>query len=276
MKKRLKQAAAYCYLAVLALFILLPICFMVAASFQTNEEIFSIPFHWFTQNPQTTNYSDALQDAKVLVYFKNSLAVAAVATTANVVVSAAGGYGMVRCSRRQRRWLEIVLVILLMLPTQALIFPLFLMMSSAGLADSLWALILPGIASPFSVFFMRQYFSTFPSDMLEAARMDGASELQIFLRLVLPCAVPALSALAIFNFLFNWNNFLWPLIILKSEANFTIPIGITKLYGDYRVPYGTLMAAATLVSLPVLLVYFIFQEPLMKGAMLQINEVNEE
>lgn len=274
--KKLKQVAAYCFLALLALFVLLPICFMVAASVQTNEAIFSIPFRWLPRELQLENYKDALQDAKVLVYFKNSLVVASIATAANLVVSAAGGYGMVRCAKRQRRWLEAVLVVLLMLPTQALIFPLFLMMSSAGLADTLLALILPGVASPFSVFFMKQYFSTFPTDMLEAARMDGASELQMFLRLVLPCALPALSALAIFQFLFNWNNFLWPLIILKSDANFTIPIGITKLYGDYRVPYGTLMAAATLVSLPVLFLYLLFQEPLMKGAMLQINEPVEE
>lgn len=272
MNRKIRTICAYLFLIAVALFVLLPIVYMLDASLKTNEEIFRIPFTWRIGSLQFDNYRSALSEFPVFVYLKNSAIVASVATAANVLVSSVAGYGMAKLVAKRSGFMDMVLLVLLMLPAQALIFPLFMMMASMNLADTLKALIIPGITSPFSVFFMKQYFLTFPDEMLEAARVEGAEESVIFWKIVLPYARPALSALAIFNFLFNWNNFLWPLIILKSKSNFTIPIGIAQMSGEYQTPYGTLMAAATLVSLPVLLIYFVLQKKLIRGATLKVNK----
>jgi len=272
MNRKIRTICAYLFLIAVALFVLLPIVYMLDASLKTNEEIFRIPFTWRIGSLQFDNYRSALSESPVFVYLKNSAIVASVATAANVLVSSVAGYGMAKLVAKRSGFMNMVLLVLLMLPAQALIFPLFMMMASMNLADTLKALIIPGITSPFSVFFMKQYFLTFPDEMLEAARVEGAEESVIFWKIVLPYARPALSALAVFNFLFNWNNFLWPLIILKSKSNFTIPIGIAQMSGEYQTPYGTLMAAATLVSLPVLLIYFVLQKKLIRGATLKVNK----
>jgi ABC-type glycerol-3-phosphate transport system permease component len=144
-----------------------------------------------------------------------------------------------------------------------------MLISKVGLTDNLWAIILPYMTSPFAIFLMRQYFISIPDETIEAARIDGASEWQIYCRIALPQAKPALGAQGIFSFMFHWNNFTWPLIALTNHTNFTLPLGIAMMPGEYQTPYTELMAAATMVSIPILIVYFMLQNYFISGMVIK-------
>ena len=133
------------------------------------------------------------------------------------------------------------------------------------LIDTLWAAILPGMAGPFGIFFMRQYMLTIPTELEEAARIDGCSELQIFFRIILPLSTPALGVLAIFLFISNWNSFLWPLLVLNSADTFTLTVGLATLQDKHALDYGLLMAGAVVASLPMFAVFLLFQQMFIKG-----------
>lgn len=272
MKKKKNIIISYLFLTVISMFVLFPLIYMFDASLKTNEEIFTQSFQWITSNMSWNNYKNTLDNTNILTYLRNSVTVAVTATLLNVIVSMAAGYGIVKVWRCKWCGLRYIIILLLMIPTQALIFPLFMLAARTNISDTLYALIIPGIVSPFSVFFMIQYFTSFPEDILDAAHLDGAGEWYIFLHIVFPYAQSAVIALAIFNFVFNWNNFLWPFIILKNPEFYTVPIGITQIAKTERIPYGTIMAAAMMVSIPVIIVYFILQDKIIKGVMLRYNE----
>lgn len=272
MKKKGTIIIAYLFLIMISLFILFPLVYMCDVSFKTNEEIFTQTFQWITPNMTWNNYKDALDNTRILIYLRNSIFVAAITTLLNIIISTAAGYGIVKVWRCKWNILRYTIILLLMIPTQALIFPLFMLAAKTHLSNTLYALIIPGMASPFSVFFMMQYFTSVPEDILDAAHIDGAGELYIFLHIIIPYAQSAIVALAIFDFIFNWNNFLWPFIILKNPVLYTIPIGITQIAATERIPYGSIMAAAMTVSIPVMIIYFILQDKIIKGVTLRYNE----
>ncbi len=246
-------------LILVSLFMMMPILVMVATSLKYEDAVFITPFQWIPHHICWDNYPHVIQKYPFAVYFKNSLIVSLTATILNLFLSSLAGYSLARFHYRGRDLIFSIIIVMLLLPHQAIVVPLFMVMSSIGLTDSLWTVILPCVTSPFAIFFMRQYFLSIPGSIMEAARVDGASEWQIYLKIVLPQAKPALAALGIFSFMFNWNNFLWPLIALKSESEFTIPLGISMMHGEYSTPYNELMAAAVIASVPVLLAYFILQ-----------------
>lgn len=259
MKNPRSMLLIYLILIIVSLFMLMPLLAMISTSLKYEGAVFATPFQWIPVQVNWDNYIGILQKYPFMTYLKNSLFAAVIATTSNLFLSSLAGYSLAKFHYKGKNIVFAFIIILLLLPGQAIIVPLFMLMSSLSLIDSLGAIIFPYLTSPFAIFLMRQYFLSIPDSIIEAARVDGASELQIYFRIILPQAKPVFAALGIFSFMFNWNNFLWPLIVLNSDMNFTIPLGIAMMEGEYSTPYAELMAAATMASLPVLLVYFILQ-----------------
>jgi multiple sugar transport system permease protein len=201
-------------------------------------------------------------------FLVNSLIVAAVSTVLSVTTSAMGAYAFARLRFRGRDALFVLYLATLMVPLQVTIVPLFIEMRYLGLVNTYPALILPGIASAFGTFLLRQAFMTLPREYEEAAFIDGASHLTVFRRVVLPLARPAVATFAIFAFMASWNSFLWPLVITSDLELMTLPVGLSNLHGQYDTAWNLVMAGATLSVIPILIVYVIAQRHVIRGVAL--------
>lgn len=250
----------YVLLIFFCLIILVPIYFMFITSVKTSQEIFAIPIKWLPEQFLWKNYIAIFQKHPFARYFLNSVFVAGVTAGANLFFSSMAGYGLAKFKFKGRNLILSFVLVTLLLPRQGIVVPLYLIMQSIKLVDNLWAVILPFATTSFGVFLMRQYLVSIPDSLLESPRIDGAGEFRIYWNIVVPLIVPAFAALGIFSFTFNWNNFLWPLIILKSQLNYTMPLGIAMMQGAYETAYNELLAAAMFSSVPILIVYFILQK----------------
>ncbi len=211
------------------------------------------------------NYARILEGAPIVRWTLNSFAICAAVTLAQLLFDSMAGYAFARKEFPGRRTLFWLVVGTMMVPVHILIVPLYIMMVRMNLVDTLWAAILPGLAGPFGIFFMRQYMSTIPSTLEEAARIDGCGEMQIFFRIILPISAPAMGVLAIFLFISNWNSFLWPLLVLNSADTFTLTVGLATLQDKHALDYGLLMAGAAVASLPRFGVFLLFQRMFIRG-----------
>jgi multiple sugar transport system permease protein len=211
------------------------------------------------------NYSRLFGNAPILRWVLNSFLICVAITCGQLLFDSMAGYAFARKEFPGRRLLFWSVIATMMVPVHILIVPLYIMMVRLHLVDTLWAAIVPALAGPFGIFFMRQYMLTIPSALEEAARIDGCTELQIFFRIILPLCTPALGVLAIFLFISNWNSFLWPLLVLNSAETFTLTVGLATLQDKHALDYGVLMAGAVVASLPMFLVFLLFQQMFIKG-----------
>jgi len=196
----------------------------------------------------------------------NSFYIALVVSIGSTFLSAMAGYSYAKMRFPGRQVIFWILLATLMVPYQAIVIPLFVVVNNMlRLADSHWAIILPQLAAPAGVFFCRQYMKTLPSDLEDAARIDGCSEFGIFCRVILPVSRPVLAATAIFTFLWSWESFFWPLVILRSEKRFVLQVGLAYLQDNSLLSPGYLMAGALAASIPVVLFFIVFQRQLTKG-----------
>lgn len=243
-----------------------PFVWMVLGSLKTEGELRRIPPTWWPGEFTLDNYTQLFSRLDFSTYFLNSTVVAVAVTTGNLLFCSAVGYALAKLEFRGRRALFTLVMTTLMVPGVVTFVPLFILVANAGLVDSLPGMILPYLVSPFGVFLMRQYILGLPSDLLEAGRVDGAGELRIFARIILPLCGPALATLGILTFLGSWNNFLWPLVVAQNESTYTLPVALA-LYasGQNSTQYGLLLAGATVVVLPVLIVFLIFQRRFIEG-----------
>ena len=249
----------------LALVTLIPFAVVVSWSFKTQGEIFTIPISLVPRAPTFDNYVKLFTDSGFNKFFPNSIFVAIGYTSLGVLWCAMGGWALAHYRSRLNGSLMVLLIVVTALPFQVLIISVFLLVVRLGLNNSLWALIIPFSASPYGIVFMRQYMLSLPTEVFEAARIDGAGELRIFRSLVVPMSKPGLAALAIFLFLDSWNDFLWPLIAIQKTANFTVPIGMNTLIGLFKIEYGQLMAASVLTLIPVTVVLLLMQRQFLAG-----------
>jgi len=211
------------------------------------------------------NFRRLFRQAPILTWIRNS-AVTSVAITAwHVLFDTAAGYAFAKRQFPGRNFLFWLLIASMMIPEQVTLVPVFMMLDRFGLIDKLQAVILPGMAATFGVFLMRQYIQTLPSELEEAARIDGCSELGIFTRIILPLCKPALGVLAIFTFVANWNQFMWPLIVLNSRHRFTLQVGLQTLQSEFLTDYGLLMAGASISALPTIVLFLFFQRYFISG-----------
>ena len=195
----------------------------------------------------------------------NSAVIAVAVTGFHVLFDSMAGYGFARKRFPGRDLIFWLLLSTLMIPSQVTLIPNFLLISRLGLADSHLGVILPGFADVFGIFLMRQYLRTMPRELEEAARIDGAGEWEVFRRIVLPLAKPAVATLAIFMFMRSWNNFIWPLIVLRTGSRYTLPVGVATLQGEFATDVGLIMAGAAVAAVPMIVFFLLFQRYFLQG-----------
>ncbi|WP_433245446.1 carbohydrate ABC transporter permease [Actinomadura nitritigenes] len=261
----LGRAAAVLALTAGALVSALPFYWMVVASTRDNAELFASPPP-FLPGGRLLHNLVALQHSigfgRVML---NSVGVSVVYTVLSSLISAMCGYGLAKYRFRGRGLLLGLVLATMMIPFQVLLVPLFQMMASLGWVDTYQAVILPFLANSFGIFLMRQAFLGFPDELIESGRMDGAGDLRIFYRIVLPVVRPQLGALVIFSFMTQWNAFLWPLLMLNTEDKYTAPVALYTLIGQSHVDYAGLILGSFLATLPVMLLFFLFQKQFVSG-----------
>ncbi len=243
-----------------------PFVWMVLGSLKPEGELRQAPPTWWPQDASFDNYTELFSRLDFGGYFTNSVIVAVVVTAGNLIFCSMLGYALAMLEFPGKRGLFIVVMATLMIPGVVTFVPLFVLVANAGLVDTLPGLFLPFLAAPFGVFLMRQFILGLPKDLVDAGRVDGASEIGIFGRIILPLCGPALATLGILTFLGSWNNFLWPLVVAQTEDSYTLPVALA-LYstGQNSTQYGLLLAGATVVVLPVLLVFLVFQRRFIEG-----------
>ena len=248
-----------------AVFLLLPYFWMVSSSLKTQDEIFRLPIEWVPPAPQWANYPTALGRFPFGIYFFNSAVVALVVMACNVFFGSLAAYGLAKFRFPLREVCFRAILSTLMLPLEILLVPTFLVVRQLGLLDSYGGLILPLAVDAFGIFLMRQYFLDLPDSLLEAARLDGCSEFGIYWRIVLPNSRPALAALAVLSFRENWDQFLWPLVIVSREALKTFPLGLALFEGSFNASYHEMMAAAVVGMIPMMVLFLVFQRAFIRG-----------
>ncbi len=244
----------------------LPFVFMITTSLKFNNEIYELSL--IPREPTLENYVFLFQETKFVRWFFNSLLIATATTISVLFFDSLVGYTLCKFKFRGRTIVFIAILSTLMIPTEMLVIPWFIMSKDFGWLDSYWGIMFPGLMTGFGTFLMRQFFESIPDDFLDAARIDGLNEFQIWWEIAMPLVTPALAALAIFIFLGNWTAFLWPLIVTNSADLFTIPVGFAAFSGEFTTDWELIMTGATVATLPTLLVFIIFQKFIIRGVML--------
>ncbi len=262
----LKKAVLYIILLGIAAFMILPFVWMISASIKPSNDVFNFPIQWIPKTIRWQNFNDIWKEINFLTYYKNTIWLTLVITFNVIFSSSLAAYAFAKIQFPERKILFIFYILTMAIPVQVIMIPQYIMMKQIfHLSDSLWALVLIESFSPFGVFLLRQFYMGIPNEILEAARIDGLSEFGIYLKVILPLSKPALSSLAIFEFNFVWNDFLYPLIFLTSDQNKTIQLGIRKFITEFGVEYGLIMAASVCALIPVVIMYLLFQNYFIQG-----------
>ena len=256
-RKLLATTLLYTALFLFALLVGVPFIYMITGSFKTNDEIFSYPVTLSVRNPTSDNYVRLLAGEEIpyVRQMANSVVIAVCQTLLSLTVSSMAGWGFAKYRFRGRTVLMGLLLATLAIPFQVTLVPLFQLMVRIGLLDNVLGVILPSALSAFGALFMRQAMVSVPDELLDAARMDGATEFGLFWRIGIPLSRGALSILAVLVFLQAWNDYLWPLIVLRTPEHFTYPLGLATLNGLYKVEYGMILGGAFIATLPVVLIF---------------------
>jgi multiple sugar transport system permease protein len=257
----------YIALTIGALISLFPMLWMVSASLMPTGEASTYPPHVIPTRVTLEHYEALFTRLNLGRYLFNSALIAFTVTAISLAVNSMAGYAFAKLRFRGRDRLFQVLSAGLVLPVQVAMLPLFLLMKQLGLINSYWGVIIPGLSSIFGIFLIRQYAQAIPDDMLDAARIDGASEMRIYRSVVLPGIVPILATLAIWTFLATWNDFMWPLIVLSDESHYTLPVALANLVGEHVQDTELMMAGSVLTIIPVLLVFLFLQRYYIQGVM---------
>lgn len=261
----LAQGLGYLFLLGGAVASMLPFAWMLIAATHTTADVFATPPPVTLGGQLWTNLVRLQETTDFARVCLNSAIIAVLYTGFSSAVSAMCGYALAKYRFRGRGLVLGFILITMMIPMQVLLVPLFQIMASLGWIDTFQAVILPFLANAFGIFLMRQAFESFPDTLIEAARIDGAGDIKIFFTVVLPVARPQLAALVIYTFMSQWNAFIWPLLMLNTEANYTIPVALNTMVGLSRVDYSGLMLGSLLTTLPMLLIFVIFQKQFVAG-----------
>lgn len=260
------RVAGYAAILISVLVIGLPIYWMVIGSFKTNQEIYQAPPTWFPQQPILTNYPEAWNAAPFGQYYLNSIIVTAASTFSKMVLAVMTAYALVFLRMPGKDAVFLFVIGALMVPAQIVIVPNYLTMSAFGWVNTYPGLILPGAATAFGTFLMRQYFRTLPHEIFEAAEMDGAGHLRRLWSIAVPLAMPALVTTGLFAVVSEWNEFLWPLVVTNTEAMRTLPIGLSRLRDQEGLAeWGVIMAGTMFIIVPVVALFVWAQRYIVDG-----------
>ena len=243
-----------------------PFVWMLISSFKHAADIYTLSL--IPNNPTLDNYHQVLSRTDYVRWFANSLVVAGLTTVSVAFFDSLAGYTLAKFQFPGSFLIFIVILSTLMVPTEMLVIPWYLVSINLHWTDTYAGIMFPGVMSAFGVFLMRQFFSGVPNDLLDAARLDGFNEFQIFWKIALPLVRPALAALCIFTFLGNWNAYIWPLVVTRSESMRTLPVGIAFFSSEAQSSFHLIMAASALATVPVLVIFVIFQRQIIKGIVL--------
>ena len=249
----------------LAIIMLIPLAWMLVTSVETLNETRHFPPTLVPSSVQWQNYTDVLHRAPFARWFLNTTIVTVVSVAANLLLCSLAGYAFARIRFFAREVVFILILGTLMIPFQVVLIPTFLIVRKLGLVDTLGALIVPNLATAFGIFLLRQFFRTLPIELEEAARIDGASRLGVLFKIVLPLSGPVLATLAVVQFLWMWNDFLWPLITLYTPTHYTLQVGLTTFQGAHQTNTNLLMAANVMSMIPVLALFFLAQRYFIRG-----------
>jgi multiple sugar transport system permease protein len=253
--KRLPFNPWHLLLMPLALVFVLPLVQMVLTSFMTDAEINRFPPKLIPTSLHLAGYATLLRESHILRWLANTVVVSGVSVLAHLVLCSTAGYGFARLKFPGRGAGFFAVVATVMIPTQLLMIPTYLMFSRIGVVDTLAAAFVPWLASAFGIFLMRQFFLALPVELEEAARLDGCGSLRLFVSVVLPLARPALATLALFTLLSSWNDLVWPLIAISDERFYTLQVGLTTFQGTRRTEWSQLMAGNVIATMPLVLAF---------------------
>ena len=242
---------------------IMPIIYMLSTSLKYPHEVYNLSL--IPDEPTLENYLYVLEDGRFFKWFINSLIIATIVTLSNVFFDSLVGYTLCKYRFRGRILIFVAILSTLMIPTEMLVIPWYIMSKDLGWLDSYWGIMFPGMMTAFGTFLMKQFFETVPDDFLDAARIDGLNEFQIWWQVAMPLVTPALSALAIFVFLGNWTAFIWPLIVTTDYDLYTLPVGLTTFSVEQQVEWELIMTGAALATIPTLMVFLFFQRFIIKG-----------
>ncbi|WP_248548770.1 carbohydrate ABC transporter permease [Paenibacillus odorifer] len=279
LKRSLSKSIYYIVCIVIAIVMFLPFYWSVLTSLKPDEEIFAMPIRWFPSQLTSEHYRKAFTTVPFALYFWNSLVLAVAGVLANLFFGSISGYAFAKLNFKLNKPIFRVLLAAMMIPGIVTMIPTVYVMrhiplfggndifgsGGNGLMNSFWGIILPGASGTFAVFFMRQFFLTLPSDMMEMARIEGCGEFKIFWRIYLPLTKPALATLSIFTFQAGWNSFLWPMIVLNDPDKATIQMGLQAFSYNFQTDYGPMMAGALVAILPILVLFLALQRYFVQG-----------
>lgn len=255
----------YTVLTVLSIVYLFPVLWVVLSSFKTQSDLYAWPPSFIPPNFTLENFRIAFSEGNFGLYFWNSTFVTITSTLIMILINTMAGFALAKYKFKGNTFLLIAFISTLMIPLEVIMIPIFSVISKLGLYNTLWGIIIPPAATPTGVFLMRQYLLSVPDDLLEAARIDGASEWKIYYSIILPLAKPIIAVLAIFSFMWRWDDFLWPLIVISDPQKYTIQLALSNFIGQYDVDWSSLLAMTTVTMIPVLIVFLIFQKQFVKG-----------
>jgi multiple sugar transport system permease protein len=253
------------FVACVCLFMLFPLYCMVIVAFTPKDELFSGGTHLWPDRFTMSNFSDLFDSFPITTWLTNSVMVATITTVLSVTVNLLAGYAFAKLRFPGRGALFVLILSTMMIPAQAIMIPQFQTVSDLGLVGTFWAVIIPSAATAFGIFLARQFFQAIPDELLEAAKVDGAGPVRIFLRIVLPLCKPLIAVMVLLAFMTQWNDFLWPLITLKDSDLYTLPVSMRFLQGQYDANYGGLMAMALLTCLPLVVMFLLLQRYFVQG-----------
>lgn len=255
----------YIILIVAVIVSLFPFYVMFVSATRTTGDILSFPPKLTFGANLAKNFAKLNSEINVGRVLFNSLFISIIYTVLTLILGSAAGYALAKFKFKGKQLIFSIIMVTLMIPGQVLLVPLFSLMNKLGWVNSYQAVILPALANAFGIFLMRQNMVSFPDSLIEAARIDGCNELSIFLKIVLPNMKPALGALGIYMFMSQWNNFMWPLIVLSTKDMYTFPIALASLNGLMRKDYGAMMLGSTIATLPIMITFLIFQKQFIAG-----------
>ena len=263
-KRNLEKWSAMILLIIGGLIVSLPFIWMISSSFKPESEILQMPPTLFAENPTFQNYISLFTNMNFGVYLKNTLIIVALSFV-GLFFNAMAGYGFAKYHFKGKEKVFYVVLATMMIPGQVTMIPVYLLLNKMGLINTMIGIVLPGLAAAFSIFLFRMFMSTIPTDLIEAARLDGAGEFYIFFRLIMPISKPIFAVQGILTFIAAWNSFLWPLIIANDESLYTLSVGLSLLKGQYASNFALQMAGAAFMVIPIIIIFSLFQKYIVEG-----------
>jgi multiple sugar transport system permease protein len=260
--------SSFIFLTIIGIVWITPLIWIISTSLKPESQAISHPIQWIPETFTFENYQAVISntsEAPILRWFWNSLFIASTHTILILLINSLAAFGYARLQFKGRDLLFWSLMVTMMIPPVMNLIPVYSIVNFLGWVDTPWAMIIPGLGGVFGIFLLRQFFLGIPVELEEAARIDGATTLEIYWKIILPLAKPALVVVGLFTFMGNWNDFLWPMIVTNSVEARTLPVGLSILQGTYNIQYAKMMAATVLSAVPVIILFMFTQRYFIKG-----------